>query len=149
MSIHAPPHAATPEPPPNHGASGVELVNRELAWLDFNRRVLQEAEDPRTPFFERLNFLAIVSSNLDEFFRVRVASLRNLMRLGETRRGQLRDEPSELLARIHEVVREQERAFGDVFRSEIVPGLARRGIHLVRDVTDTEDVDRLDRLYRE
>ena len=61
-------------------SSGVPpRVNRELSWLAFNGRVLQEAADPAVPIFERLNFLAIFSSNLDEFFRVRVASLRSLL----------------------------------------------------------------------
>ncbi|HEX9740134.1 MAG TPA: hypothetical protein VGA29_05105, partial [Ignavibacteriaceae bacterium] len=55
------------------------FYNRELSWLSFNYRVLQEAKDPTVPLFERIKFLAIYSSNLDEFFRVRVASLRSLL----------------------------------------------------------------------
>ena len=60
------PHASTPDP---------SLINRELSLLDFNRRVLALAEDPRVPLLERLRFLCIVGSNLDEFFEIRVAGL--------------------------------------------------------------------------
>lgn len=119
------------------------LVNRELTWLSFNRRVLQEAEDSSTPFFERLNFLAIVSSNLDEFFRVRVASLRSLMRLGKKRRRKLREDPQELLTRIHDAVVQQQEVFGELFRSTLLPGLRERGIHLVRTVEDARGLSEL------
>ncbi|MEO6132976.1 MAG: polyphosphate kinase 1, partial [Saprospiraceae bacterium] len=59
------------------------FIHRDLSWLDFNYRVLQEAKDPNVPLFERIKFLAIYSSNLDEFFRVRVANHRNLLRVGK------------------------------------------------------------------
>ena len=59
------------------------IVNRDISWLSFNDRVLQEANDPSVPLMDRLKFLGIVSSNRDEFFRVRVASIKRLVRLGK------------------------------------------------------------------
>lgn len=58
-----------------------KMFNRELSWLSFNHRVLQECLDPTVPLYEKIKFMAIFSSNPDEFFRVRVASLRNLLNL--------------------------------------------------------------------
>ena len=64
----------------------VPLLNRELSWLEFNRRVLEEARDPAVPAMERLKFLAITASNLDEFFMVRVGSLQTLREKGRSAR---------------------------------------------------------------
>jgi len=84
------------------------LFDRELSWLSFNARVLQEAGDSTVPLLERLKFLAIYSSNLDEFFRVRVASIRSLLRLGAGSRKKLDFNPAKLLKRIHRTVVEQQ-----------------------------------------
>ena len=106
-------------------------VNRELSWLAFNGRVLQEAGNPDVPVFERLNFLAIFSSNLDEFFRVRVASLRSLLRLRKKKTKKLDFDPAVLLRQIHAVVTVQQEAFGRVLREMILPELERCGIALI------------------
>ncbi len=104
--------------------------DRELSWLAFNERVLQEAESFETPLLERLKFLAIFSSNLDEFFRVRVASIRSLLRLKEKKLEKLGYNPQRLLLEIHQVVDRQQRRFGELFRNSLLPELRTNGIFL-------------------
>jgi len=107
-------------------------TNRELSWLEFNGRVLEEAEDPNVPLLERLKFLAIVSSNLDEFFMVRVATLRRQVSQGELAPGPDGLSPRETLravtARARELSDQQHRCF----LHELTPLLAAHGIELVR-----------------
>jgi polyphosphate kinase len=108
------------------------FVNRELSWLEFNRRVLEEAQDPSVPLLERVKFLSIFSSNLDEFFMVRVATLKRRLHAGEPAPGPDGLTAAETLAavsgRVHELVDEQHRCF----LQEIQPLLAAEGIVLVR-----------------
>jgi polyphosphate kinase len=111
---------------------GRAWINRDLAWLEFNRRVLAEAADPRTPLLERVKFLAIFSANLDEFFMKRVALLRGKATVeGDedpvTRQGDARD----VLGRIRVVVKSLLSEQADLFRNELVPALADRGILLL------------------
>lgn len=106
-------------------------ADREVSWLSFNGRVLQEAQDPTVPLFERLRFLAIYSSNLDEFFRVRVASIQSLLRLKKKAVDKLGFNPAELLRQIHALVAAQQEAFGATFRGQVVPALAQQGICLM------------------
>ncbi len=117
--------------------------NRELSWLEFNNRVLHEACDPRSPLLERLKFLAIFSSNLDEFFMVRVAALKQQVEAkvskltpdGYTPQAQL----EEISQRLRPLVSQQHRHFEQVLR----PTLAREGIHLL----DYIDLNQEQRTY--
>lgn len=108
-----------------------KIFDRELSWLSFNHRVLQEARDPSVPLYERLNFLAIYSSNLDEFFRVRVASIRSLLNLKEKSKATLPFQPRILLKKIKEAVNKQQVEFGRIYKEEILPHLEEENIFLV------------------
>lgn len=107
-------------------------VHRDISWLEFNYRVLQEAKDPTVPLLEKLKFLAIYSSNLDEFFRVRVANHRNLLRIGKKTRRDLGFEPKALLRQILGIVNDQKAEFSHIFFKQILPKLAKEGIYLIR-----------------
>ncbi|MBL7127686.1 MAG: polyphosphate kinase 1 [Ignavibacteria bacterium] len=109
------------------------LYNRELSWLSFNYRVLQEAKDLSVPLYERIKFIAIFSSNLDEFFRVRVASLRSLLTLKKKSKKNLKFDPVKLLIRIHNIVYTQQEEYGKIFREQIIPELIENNIFLINE----------------
>jgi polyphosphate kinase len=107
-------------------------VNRELSWLDFNDRVLQLAEDGDVlPLMERLKFLAIYCTNLDEFFMVRVAGVHDQLDARIDARGADQLSPAEVLAHIADVVREQDRRHARTFTDDVRPALAEVGIRIV------------------
>src|SRR5262249_46606300 len=95
--------------------SRTPLVNREIGWLSFNERVLQEAADPEVPLIERLKFVGICSSNLEEFFRVRVATLQRMVDAGISSHKMVYGEPKKVLHSIHEMVLAQRERFETVF----------------------------------
>ena len=126
------------------------FIDRELSWLAFNQRVLELAEDPELPLLERAKFLAIFSSNLDEFFMVRVAGLKRRIAAGIAIRAASGLLPREVhdavLIHAHDLMRRQ----ADCWRSEVRPGLAAEGIELVRwpEISDDER-KRLSQMFRE
>lgn len=109
------------------------FFDRDLSWLSFNDRVMQEAQDPQVPLLERIKFLAIYSSNLDEFYRVRVASLRGLSVLAKRDRSALGITPDKLIAKINRKALRQQQEFGRLFRGELLPALAREGIRFLNE----------------
>ena len=107
-------------------------LNRELSWLQFNRRVLHEALDARTPLLERLKFLAIFSSNLDEFFQVRVAGLKQQVAAGIVERTADGMTPEDQLSAISRIVRDLARQHHHCLSHEVLPALAAHGPHAGR-----------------
>ena len=105
--------------------------HRDLSWLRFNHRVLQEVADKRNPLYERIKFLAIFSSNLDEFFRVRVSDIRQIKDLDKPLRKKLITKPNKVLVVIKEQVHLQQIEFGRLFKEEIIPELKKENIHLI------------------
>ncbi len=100
-------------------------VNRELSWLKFNERVLSEARDKSLPLFERLKFLSITASNLDEFFMIRVASLKDMVHAGYEKTDIAGMTPKEQLREISEQTHELVRVQYSTFTRSVMPALKR------------------------
>ena len=123
-------------------------LNRALTWLGFNGRVLEEAQDESSPVLERARFLGIFASNLDEFFMIRVAGLRELVRAGLTHPEPDGSAPAELLTQIANRSRELGARASALYKNEIGPALRAGGVRLVAP-GDLESRERafLDRLF--
>jgi len=107
------------------------LRSKEISWLSFNERLLQEASKPEVPLIERLKFLGIYSNNLDEFFRVRVAILRRLAMIGQLELAE-GGNPREVLSQIEEIVVEHSNRFEDIY-NQILKELANENIFIINE----------------
>lgn len=125
------------------------FADRELSWLAFNQRVLELAEDPRIPLLERVRFLAIFASNLDEFFMVRVAGLQRRIATGIAVTSASGLSPRQALSRISDEAHTLMERHARVFEDEVQPALAGEGITLVHwPELDTKEQERLHKFFR-
>ena len=113
-------------------------VNREISWLSFNARVLQEAADPDVPLIERIKFIGIFSSNLDEFFRVRVGSLQRMLEAGVKLKSQIGGKPKKIINEIQKTVIPLRKKFDDLFDG-ILQELEKKNIFFVNEKQLTEE----------
>src|SRR5437773_6110118 len=122
-------------PTTNRFSDPKNFINRELSWLAFNRRVLEEAQDPTQPLIERVKFLTIVSSNLDEFFEIRVAGIKQQIESETSDFGPDGLSATELFDRIQKTVRPLVGTQYALWKNELLPELAKNGIY-VREIAE-------------
>lgn len=118
-------------------------TNRELSWIMFNRRVLSEAKDAKIPLFERLKFLSITASNLDEFFMVRVASLKDMVHAKYNKPDIAGMKPKEQLEALNKVTHSLVKEQYQVYNKQLLPGLLEAGVRIVgrhEDLTDKQGI---------
>ena len=113
-------------------------TNKEISWLSFNARVLQEAGNPHVPLIERIKYLGICSSNLDEFYRVRVATLNRLKELGKKVKKIIGDDPEQVLEKITKIALNQHDRFSNILK-EIRKELANENIFIIDETQLDED----------
>ena len=124
------------------------FINRELSWLSFNERVLQEAQVDRTPLIERMRFLGIFSNNLDEFYRVRVANLQRMLLVDKRAKTTLGFSVAETLDSIEVRINELRQQYDKTFH-EVLHDLERENIRFVREnELDEEDIEFVSTYFR-
>jgi polyphosphate kinase len=126
------------------------MLNRELSWLDYNARVLAEGLKPSTPLLEKLNFMRIFASNLDEFFMVRVAAVKSALLNKQTSEEWAGMHPRDLLDAIHQKVQQQYDTLYAHLHEIVLPGLAANAIHLLsQDAWSSREWRYLERFFAE
>ena len=110
----------------------ISYIHREISWLSFNERVMQEAADRSVPLIDRLKFLGIYSSNLDEYFSVRVGSLRRVIKAGIKAKSEIGGKPQEILKKIHAIVLKQRDQFDQIF-NELLTELENEDIFIINE----------------
>src|SRR5436305_2001755 len=125
------PETGAETPPEKRFSAPENFIDRELSWLEFNRRVMEEAQDATQPLIERVKFLTIFSSNLDEFFEIRVAGIKQQIESETSEVGADGLSPTETFNRIEKVVRELVATQYTLWKDELMPALAEKGIRVL------------------
>ena len=109
------------------------FFNRDLSWLSFNERVLREATNGAVPLLERISFLSIYSSNLDEFYRVRIPALMALHKIHskESIEEEQKSEYPDVISEVRDVITHQLEEYGRILAGSVLPALRQQGVHLV------------------
>ena len=124
-----------------------QFLNRDLSWLSFNHRVLLEATDKTVPLYSRISFLSIFSSNLDEFFRVRMPAIFAFTSI-DAKKTTLREEyPKDLVQTVQATVLKQQEEFGRILGKSVIPALARLGFHFLYKEPISEQIAAFARHY--
>src|SRR6266403_132789 len=116
--------------PEKHFSAPENFINRELSWLEFNRRVLEEAQDSTQPLIERVKFLTIFSSNLDEFFEIRVAGIKQQIESETSDVGADGLSPTDTFNAIHRIAHEMVATEYALWKEDLAPTLAKNGIRV-------------------
>ncbi len=119
----------------------MKYIDRDISWVNFNARILQEIADQSLPLMERLNFIAIYSSNLEEFYKVRVASHRFEQKYNGDKKNKFGYRPSYVLQQINNTVSEQQEQLGRIFYTEIIPGMSKEGITFLHNNLSEDDLN--------
>jgi polyphosphate kinase len=115
------------------------FFNRDLSWLSFNERVMEEAANEQVPLLERIRFLGIFSSNLDEFYRVRMPVLQALQKIGEKPKSDIDSaEQASILQQARNAINAQQSRYGEILTQQLIPALKARKIHLIYNEPFTE-----------
>lgn len=133
------------QPTTAENSASIPYIARDVSWLSFNYRVMQEAKDLSVPLFERVKFLAIYSSNLSEFFKVRMATHRNILRASKKAKRDLDFSSKQVIREIQRILHQQQEEFSNIFEKSIMPELQKHNIHLLRRMELNEE----QRLYIE
>ncbi len=136
---------------PDLKKSSDNYINRELSWLEFNQRVMEEARDRSLPLFERLKFLSITASNLDEFFMVRVASLKDMVHAGYKKPDIAGMTPTEQLERISQRTHAMVDMQYSTYKRALIPALRQEGLTVIGEHEDlsAEEAEAVDRYFED